>query len=185
MFIEEVLGEIRSIASKVDNLTTDVDTLKRREKERERRWSTPSRSRSRSPLRSHSSDPPRWSSGVGRSQLWAERDLGKESNDHTPGNYSDVEDGFEGTQLVEVLEKTHRLLTNSCTRSMSNELRNRTWSRYKFPKVDATRTPRVDHVMKTLGPQAANTATGSWRTYSHLCWICLARFQPCRKILKR
>ena len=44
-------------------------------------------------------------------------------NDHTSVNYLDKEDGFKGSQLVEVSEKTHRLLTNSCTRSMSNELR--------------------------------------------------------------
>lgn len=158
MSLEEVLAEIKAVASKVDDLTTDVDALKRREKERERRWSTPSRSRSRSPLRSPSSDPPRRSSGVGRSQLWTDRDLGEGTNEHTSGNYSDEEDGFEGSQLVEVSEKTHRLLTNSCTRSVSNELRKRTRSRFKLPKVDATRTPRVDHVMRTLAPQAAKTA---------------------------
>ena len=50
MSLEEVLAEIKSVASKVDDLMTDVGTLKRKEKERERRWSTLSRSRSRSPL---------------------------------------------------------------------------------------------------------------------------------------
>ena len=41
---------------------------------------------------------------------------------------------------------------------MSNESRKHTRSHYKLPKVDATRTPRLDHVMKTLAPQAAKTA---------------------------
>lgn len=40
---------------------------------------------------------------------------------------------------------------------MLNELRKRTQSRYKLPKVEATRTPRLDHVLKTLAPQAART----------------------------
>ena len=31
-------------------------------------------------------------------------------------------------------------------------------NRYKLLKVDATRSPRVDHIMKTLAPQAAKTA---------------------------
>ena len=95
---------------------------------------------------------------MGRAQLWTEGDLGEGTNDHTSGNYSDEEDGFECSQLVKVSEKKHHLLTNSCTRSVSNELRKRMRSRCKLPKVDATRTPRVDHVMRTLAPQAAKTA---------------------------
>ena len=158
MSLEEVLAEIKSVASKVDDLTTDVDALKKREKERDRRWSTPSRSRSRSPRRSPSREPSRRSSGEGQSLLWADRDPEEEINYHATVNFSDEEDGVEGSQLLEVSEKTHRLLTNSCTRSVSNKSRKRTRSRYKLPKVDATRTPRLDHVMKTLAPQAAKTA---------------------------
>ena len=51
------------------------------------------------------------------------RDLGEEPNDHTSVNYSDVEDRFEGSQLVDVSEKTHHHPTNSCTRNVSNKLR--------------------------------------------------------------
>ena len=72
--------------------------------------------------------------------------------------FTDEEDVVEGSQLVEVSEKTHRLLANSCTRSVSNESRKRTQSCYKLPKVDTTRTPRLDHIMKTLAPQAAKSA---------------------------
>ena len=42
--------------------------------------------------------------------------------------------------------------------SVSNEVTKRTRSCYKLPKMDTTRTPRVDHVMKTLAPQTAKTA---------------------------
>ena len=73
-------------------------------------------------------------------------------------NCSDEEYGVNSSQLVDVSEGTHQLLTTSCTRSVSNEMRKRTQSRYKLPKVDTTRTLRVDHVMKTLASQAAKSA---------------------------
>ena len=53
---------------------------------------------------------------------------------------SEEEDNIE--DLAEVSEETHRLLTDSCTRGVSSESRKRTRSRFKFPKVDATRSPK-------------------------------------------
>ena len=41
---------------------------------------------------------------------------------------------------------------------MSNELRRRTRSAFRFPKVAATRTPKVDEVIKSLVPQSIKTA---------------------------
>ena len=38
---------------------------------------------------------------------------------------------------------------------MSNEVRRRTRSRYKLPKIEAMRTPRLDHFMHTLAQQTA------------------------------
>ena len=40
---------------------------------------------------------------------------------------------------------------------MSNELRRKTRSVYKFPKVPATRTPKVDQVIKSLASQSAKS----------------------------
>ena len=160
MSLVEVLAEIRSVSSKVDDLTMDINALKRKERERERRWRTPSpsRSRSRSPHRSLSRERSQRSLGEGHSRLWADRNPEEKADYFATLNFSDEEDGVEGSQVVEVSEETHRLLTTSCTRSVSNETRKRTRSRYKLPKVDAIRTPRVDHVMKTLAPQTANIA---------------------------
>ena len=41
---------------------------------------------------------------------------------------------------------------------MSNDLRRKTRSAFKFPKVEATRTPRVDQVIRSLAPQSAKTS---------------------------
>ena len=58
MSLKEVLAETRSVASKVDDLMTEVNALKRREKGRERCWNTLSKVRSNSPLQSPLSDLP-------------------------------------------------------------------------------------------------------------------------------
>ena len=43
----------------------------------------------------------------------------------------------------------------SCTWSTSNEVRRHTRSRYKLPRVEATRTPHLDHFIHPLAPQTA------------------------------
>ena len=67
--------------------------------------------------------------------------------------YSDKEDGAE--HVVEVSERTHQQLSDSGTRNLTNESRKRTRNR---PKVDATRTPKLDPVMKIFAPQQAWSA---------------------------
>ena len=121
----------------------------------------------------------RRSSDEGRPKPWADRDPKEKVDYSVILNFSDEEDGVEGSQLVEVSEETQRLLTTSCTRSMSNEMRKRTWSRYKLLKVDATRTPRVDHVMMTLAPQAAKTADKELARLQTLCWTLSLPFLLC------
>ena len=69
-----------------------------------------------------------------------------------PIHFSDEEDGHDGSQLVEVSEGTYRLLKTVCMWSMSNDLRRRTQSIYKFPRVEATRTLKVDQVIKFKEP---------------------------------
>ena len=70
-------------------------------------------------------------------------------------HFPDESKGDEVGPLTEVSEETERLLKTSCTWSVLHEVRRRTWSRYKLPKVEATRTPRLDHFMQTLAPQTA------------------------------
>uniref|UniRef100_A0A1X7T0W2 Uncharacterized protein n=2 Tax=Amphimedon queenslandica TaxID=400682 RepID=A0A1X7T0W2_AMPQE len=59
---------------------------------------------------------------------------------------------------MEVSEQTYRFLKTICICSMSNDLRKRTRGAYKLPRVEATRTPRVDQVIKTLASQSAKMA---------------------------
>ena len=80
---------------------------------------------------------------------WGEWDPAETPDFSTTHHFSDEEDGLD---LVEVLEETHRFLKTVCIQSMSNELR-RTQSTFRFPKVAATRTPKVDQVIKSLVPQ--------------------------------
>lgn len=63
----------------------------------------------------------------------------------------DAGSGDEATSedLVEVSEKTHKLLTSACTRSVPNETRRRLRGRYQLPKVVATKAPNVDAFMRT------------------------------------
>ena len=72
-----------------------------------------------------------------------------------PIHFSDEEDGPDDSQLVKVSEGTYRLLKTVC---MRNDLRRRMQSVYKFPKVEATRTPKVDEVIISLASQSAKTA---------------------------
>ena len=130
-------------------MTTDVETLKEKDRVREDREHEGDgrRSRSRSPC-SHSREQRRRSPAEHRS--WADR---MESYD---SRYTDEEDGAE--HVVEVSERTHQLLSDSGTRSLTNESRKRTRNRYNLTKVDVTRTPKLDPVMKTLAPQQARSA---------------------------
>ena len=103
------------------------------------------RSRSRSGHRNRSRSP--W--------LWADRSLDEAVDYEADPQFSDEED--EG-QLAEVSERTHKLLTTTCTRGMSLDTRKRTRGKYKLPHVEATRTPKVDHVMRALATPAAKSS---------------------------
>ena len=157
MSMEDVLERLESISEKVDSLTTDVTILK--EKERRTTGGRPSRSRSRSPheLRTRR-ERTRLSRDRTSERSWGDRNMAESPDFTLPIHFSDEEDGPDGSQLVEVSEGTYRLLKTSCTRSMSNDLRRRTRSVYKFPRVEATRTPKVDQVIKSLASQSAKLA---------------------------
>jgi hypothetical protein len=207
MSIDDVLSEVRTMASKVDGLSAEVEAIKQRERDRieeeeamseaesytrkgrsrSRRSRTPSRSRtpprrtghprrrrapsssnspeakrSPSPARKRSRSPTTSTSKAKKTRAfpysWADIDPDTKADYSANVHFSDEEDGIDSSQLVEVSEQTHQLLTTSCTRSVPNEVRKRTRSRFKLPKVVATRTPRLDHVMRSLVPQTAKSA---------------------------
>ena len=175
MSLEEVLtnmsNKLDAMSEKFENLQADVDSLKAarektdeasrsrsrsprrlersRSRSRSRRRPDRSRSRSSSPKRTPSS---RRSSAGGTSSMSSHRAWADHRPDETPVydadiRYADEGEGDDVGPLTEVSEETERLLKTSCTRSVSNEVRRRTRSRYKLPKVEATRTPRLDHFM--------------------------------------
>lgn len=167
MSMEDVLQKLNAMSDKVDALTADMNKLKDKEKAiEEPPPHRGSRSRSRSPLhtrtrRHHSHDgAAARAAGTPLSldrtseRSWGERDPTETPDFSTTPHFSDEEDGLD---LVEVSEETHRFLKTVCIRSMSNELRRRTRSAFRFPKVAATRTPKVDQVIKSLVPQSIKT----------------------------
>ena len=76
----------------------------------------------------------------GASRSWSEVDPEERTDYDADIHFSDE----EGSELAEVSEETRELLISACTRSVLNEERKGTRSRYKLPKVTATRTPRLD-----------------------------------------
>ena len=173
--MEEILKKLDDNSGKVDTLSEDVTNLKQKEEQREKDDRTVpdetedgrhrSRSRSRARYRSRSPLGPKRRPGgleedrrsTSRDRIsersWGDRDPAEPTDLSLP-HFSDEEDGVE---LIEVSEGTDRFLKTVCIRSMSNELRRKTRSVYKFPKVPATRTPKVDQVIKSLASQSAKS----------------------------
>lgn len=89
--------------------------------------------------------------------------------------FSEDEGVEEEGQLTEVSDPTHRLLTTACTQGMTLDMRKRTRGKYKLPHVEATRTPRVDHVMRAL---ATSSAKGLDREFSKIQTYMLDSLAP-------
>ena len=147
MSLKDVLDKLDNISDRVDTLTADVVTLKDKDKALELDRADKDtadrsrRSRSRSPIGSTARTP-------------------RSPYDRTSEYHSD-EDDPEGSQLMEVSEQTNRFLRTACVRSMSNDLRKRTRGTYKLPRVEATRTPRVDKVIKALASNRPKRQIGN------------------------
>ena len=77
--------------------------------------------------------------------------------------YSDVEDVAE--HVVEVSERTCQLLSDSCTQSLTNESRKHTRNWYNLPKLDATRTLKLDPVIKTQQARSADKELARIQTF--------------------
>ena len=169
------MKEMRSMSAKFDSLRVDVESIKKSRHRLRSRSRSPHRSRSyggassssgrsREPSRSRSRSPHaryhRRRPGEDLPTSWADVDPATDLVDYSADvQFSDdEEDTADGAQLVEVSEDTHHLLTEACTRSVSFEKRKRTRGHYKLPKVDATRTPRVDNVMQALAQTPAKSA---------------------------
>ena len=143
MSLRDILDKVKGLNSRLSDLTADVEDLKKKDQAHQKMKKVDNRSRSRSP-RSRSRERASQHCGERCSQT-----MRKES-------YSSEEDNIE--DLAEVSEETHRLLTDSCTRGVSSETRKRTRSRFKFPKVDATRSLKLDAVLKSVTSQSAQSA---------------------------
>ena len=113
----------------------------------------------------------------GGASLWADR---MESYD---SRYSDKDDVAE--HVVEVSERTRRLLSDSCIQSLTNESRKHTRNWYNLPKVDATRTLKLDPVIKTLAPQQARSSDKELARIQTFLLDARPRSQPSWKVLTR
>ena len=100
---------------------------------------------------------PRSRSRHGLPRSWASR---MELDEEESPNYrsrpsfdaSDEEDtpgSGTGPELCDVSEETHTFLTDCCTRSVPNEIRKRSRSRYPLPRVPATKCPNLDPFIKS------------------------------------
>ena len=147
MSLEELVKQVSLMNEKFDSLRQDVDSLKEEQ----------SRARSRSPVRK-STAPVRRAVGLSSASYseaatrrdWADRDPSETIDYNTPIQFSDEDEG-DGDQLVEVSDETRKLLTDSCTRCVTNESRKKVRSHFYLPKVPA---PRLDHFIKPETPQA-------------------------------
>ena len=157
MSIEDILSTLSGINQKFDSFREDVDLLmeERRARSRSPRRKSPASARRASG--GFTSDRPLVSYSEATRTNWADRDSPMDFS--APISFSDEEDGGDeySELLVEVSEKTEKLLKDSCTRSMTNESRKRTRNNFKLPKVSATRTPRLDDFIKAETHQSAKS----------------------------
>ena len=145
MSLRDILDKVEGLNSRLSDLTADVEDLKKKDQAHQKMKKVDNRSRSRSP-RSRSRERASQHSGE-----WCSQTTRKESY-----FLEEEEDNIE--DLAEVSEETHHFLTDSCTQGVSSETRKRTRSRFKFPKVDATRSPKLDAVLKSVTSQSAQSA---------------------------
>ena len=149
MSLEDIVREVSLMNEK---LRQDVDSLKEEK-----------RARSRSPVRK---SPTHARRAVGPSASYSEAAARRDWADRDPSETIDYnapldEDEGDSDQLAEVSDETQKLLTDSCTRCVSNKSRKKVRSNFYLPKVPATRTPRLDHFISTETPQA--TKIKSWQ----------------------
>lgn len=53
-------------------------------------------------------------------------------------------------ETLRIWQENYHLLTHSCTWGMSNETKKPIRSHFKFPKVDVTRFPKLDVIVKNI-----------------------------------
>ncbi len=155
MSLEEVLSKLSAMQQDFRDLRKKVDDIKTHPVE--------DRSRSRSPSHLIPDRPDdirtpgaTYSGETSRTNTpWADRDPYEKIDYSAHISFSDEVAGME--HLVEVSEQTEKLLKGSCTRSVPNECRRKIRSVFHFPKVPATRTPRLDQFLRTEIPQATRS----------------------------
>ena len=80
-------------------------------------------------------------------RLWADHPLDETPDYNTIISWPDDEDA-KGQDLVEVSDTTAELLKSSFTRLLPNATRLALKKGYAVPKVDATKCPKLDRVMR-------------------------------------
>ena len=126
---------------------------------RSRSRSKSSRRRSRTKKHKHSKSKKRSKSHspLRKKSTWGERmDKSDEeaSDGHEPERWPDSD---EEPTLIEVSEKTKSLLQKKCVLSLTHDKRKTVKRRYPQPKVDATRTPKLDDFLKSTVSNATKT----------------------------
>ena len=84
-------------------------------------------------------------------------------------------------KMVEVSEKTKKILQEKCTRRVPNRDRMQIRGHYPLPKVPATRTPQLDSIMK---PEAASTTKATDKQLAKVQTLLLDSLAPLTMLLE-
>ena len=85
------------------------------------------------------------------------------------------------TKVVEVSEKTRKLLHEKCTRRVPNSERKQLRDPYPLPKVPATRTPQLDPIMK---PEASATTKALYKQLAKVQTLVLDTLAPLTSVVE-
>ena len=159
---ENVFERLESISGNVDSLMADVTNLKEKEKERGATGGCPTSLKSRSPhdsrtLCAHSCEWTQFSRDRTLERSWGDRDPAESPYFSLPIHFLDEDDDHNGSQLVEVSEEPigywKRMHEEHVKQPQEKDA-----ECLQFPKLEATRTLKVDQVIKSLASQSAMSA---------------------------
>ena len=141
MSLRDILDKVKTLNSRLSDLAADVEDFKKKDQAHQIMKKVDNRSRSRSP-RSRSREQASQYSGEKCSQT-----MRKES-------YSSEEEGIwqKSQRRLIIFSRTHA--RGACQVRLGKH----TKSCFKFPKVDATRSPKLNAVLKSVTSQSALSA---------------------------
>ena len=118
------------------------------------------------------------------SRSWADR---VSDDEDAPMDYSEVvfsdseAEDQPNDKMVEVSEKTKKILQEKCTRRVLNRDRMQIRGHYPLPKVPATRTPQLDSIMK---PEASSTTKVTDKQLAKVQTLLLDSLAPLTMLLE-